>query len=190
VKVGVLGGSFDPIHFGHLRAAESAREALGLGLVLFIPAAEPPHKAKGELSAPEERLAMVRLAIRSNPAFGASDLEVRREGPSYTVDTLLALKSERTGDELFLIVGSDTLPEMASWREPQRLFALCTVAVVGRPGARALPGPAGARTVAVAGPELPLSATAVRERARAGQSVRYLVPDLVADYIEERRIYR
>jgi nicotinate-nucleotide adenylyltransferase len=190
MRLGLLGGSFDPIHFGHLRAAENAREALGLGQVRFIPAGEPPHKPKGGLSAAEDRLAMVRLATASNPAFTVSDLEVRRDGPSYTLHTLLAIAAEPEGHEIFLIVGSDTLSEMESWREPQRIFGLCTVAVAARPGARAGGPPAGARVVTVPGPELPLSATAVRERARGGGSVRYLVPDAVADYIETRRLYR
>jgi nicotinate-nucleotide adenylyltransferase len=190
MKVGILGGSFDPIHFGHLRAAENAREALDLDLVLFVPAALPPHKAARDLAPAEDRLAMVRLAVASNGAFSPSELELRREGPSYTVDTVEALAQERPGDELFLVVGSDTLPEMGTWREPQRLFALCTVAVAPRPGTAAASAPAGARTRIVEGPELPVSATFVRERARAGRSVRYLVPDPVADYIEERRLYR
>lgn len=190
MKLGVLGGSFDPIHLGHLRAAENAREALGLEQVRFVPAGEPPHKPKGGLSGAEDRLAMVRLATASNPAFAVSDLEVRRDGPSYTVETLLAIAAEPEGHEVFLIVGSDTLPEMESWREPQRIFELCTVAVAARPGALAGKAPVGARVVTVPGPELPLSATAVRQRAHEGRSVRYLVPDAVADYIETRRLYR
>jgi nicotinate-nucleotide adenylyltransferase len=190
VKLGVLGGSFDPIHFGHLRAAENAREALGLAQVRFVPAGEPPHKPKGGLSAAADRLAMVRLATASNPAFAVSELEVHRHGPSYTVETLLALAAEPEGHELFLIVGSDTLPEMASWREPRRIFELCRVAVADRPGADRGETPAGARVVSVPGPQLPLSATAVRQRVREGRSVRYLVPDAVADYIETRRLYR
>lgn len=190
MRLGILGGSFDPIHLGHLRAAENARETLGLEKVRFIPAGEPPHKPKDGLSSAEDRLAMVLLATASNPAFAASDLEVRRKGPSYTFETLLAITAEPEGHEVFLIVGSDTLPEIPSWREPQRIFALCTVAVAGRPGAPLGPTPAGARVVPVSGPELPVSATSVRERARAGRSVRYLVPDAVADYIETRRLYR
>jgi len=190
VKLGILGGSFDPIHLGHLRAAENAREALGLKEVRFIPAGEPPHKPKDALSAAEDRLAMVRLATASNPAFVVSDLEVRRAGPSYTVETLLAIAAEPESHELFLIVGSDTLPEIPSWREPQRIFSLCTVAVAVRPGARRGETPAGARVLEVPGPELPLSATFVRHCAREGRSVRYLVPDAVADYIETRRLYR
>ncbi len=190
MRLGLLGGSFDPIHFGHLRVAENAREVLGLEEVRFIPAREPPHKPKGGLCAVEDRLAMVRLATASNPAFAVSDLEVRRDGPSYAVDTLLAIAAEPEGHELFLIVGSDTLPEIASWREPQRIFGLCTLAVAARPGAPVGEAPAGARVVTVPGPELPLSATAVRQRAREGRSVRYLVPDAVANYIETRRLYR
>jgi nicotinate-nucleotide adenylyltransferase len=190
LRLGLLGGSFDPIHFGHLRAAENAREALALDEVLFIAAGDPPHKPEARLAPAADRLAMVALGTASNRAFSVSELEVARPGKSYTVDTLRSLRAERPGDELFLIVGGDTLPEMPSWREPQALFELCTVAVAGRPGSPAGPPPAGARVVGVPGPELPISATVVREQARAGRSVRYLVPDAVAEYIETRRLYR
>lgn len=190
MRVGLLGGSFDPIHLGHLRAAENAREALGLETVLFVPAGLPPHKPARVLSPAADRLAMVVLATAGNPAFVASDAELRRPGPSYTVETLAELARDRPGDELFLIVGRDTLPEMATWREPQRLFSLCRVAVAGRGGVEgtALP-PAGAQVVEVPGPELLLSATEVRQRVREGKSIRYLVADGVADYIAKRRLY-
>ena len=190
MKVGIMGGSFDPIHLGHLRAAENAREALSLDLVVFIPAAEPPHKPTFELSAAPDRLAMVALATASNPSFVSSDLELRRAGPSYTVDTLSELARERQGDELFLIVGSDTLGEMATWREPARIFGLSTIAVAERPGAQATPLPSsGARVVRVNGPGLFLSASEIRRRVREGLSVRYLIPDSVAAYIAAHGLY-
>jgi nicotinate-nucleotide adenylyltransferase len=191
MKVGVMGGTFDPIHLGHLRAAENAREALGLDLVLLVPAGQPPHRPAA-LTAAGDRLAMVALATASNPAFAASDLEVLREGPSYTVDTLTHLHRERPGDEVFLIVGSDTYAEMTTWREPARLRELCTVAVVERPveggPAAALPE-AAARVAHVRGPGLPISATDIRRRVHEGRSVRYLVADPVADYIARWRLF-
>lgn len=192
MRIGLFGGTFDPVHLGHLRAAESAREALDLDLVAFLPSAVPPHRATS--SSAEDRLAMARLATAPNPRFEAWDVELRREGPSYTVDTVAALAGERPADSFVLLVGADTWPEMAGWREPERLFSLVEVAVVERPGTAALDlaSPfASARGVhPVEGPVLPISATAVRERVRRGESVRYLVPDAVADYIAERRLYR
>jgi nicotinate-nucleotide adenylyltransferase len=122
----------------------------------------------------------------------ASDVEVSRDGPSYTADTLSVLKERRPEDALFLIVGSDTFPEMATWRDPARIFALCTVAVAERPGARDAAPPAAAqvRVERVSGPGLAISATEVRRRVHEGRSVRYLVPDAVADYIAKRGLYR
>lgn len=192
MRIALFGGTFDPVHLGHLRAAESAREALGLDLVAFLPCAVPPHR--GTSSSAEDRLEMTRLATAPNPRFAAWDAELRREGPSYTVDTVAALAGERPGDGFVLLVGADTWPEMTGWCDPERLFSLVEVAVAERPGAPALDlGPpfATARGVRrVSGPALAISATAVRERVRRGQSVRYLVPDAVADYIALKGLYR
>ncbi len=192
MRIGLFGGTFDPVHLGHLRAAESAREALGLERVAFVPSAEPPHRPR-PLSPAEDRLAMCRLATAAHPSFLTWDLELRRAGPSYTVDTVAALVAERPDDDFVLIVGADTWPEMPSWREPQRLFSLVEVAVTARPGTQAeelaAPFP-GCRGVSrVGGPALNISATAVRERSRAGHSIRFLVPDTVADHIERRGLY-
>lgn len=190
MKTGILGGTFDPIHLGHLRAAESAREALQLDKVVFVPARVPPHR-RDAVSPSLDRFAMVALATSGHPAFSASDIELRREGPSYTVDTVGEWLEHNPDDSVVVIVGSDTFPDMATWRDPEKLFALCRVAVVNRPGeergelAGAPPG-----TERVAGPGLPISATLVRRRAAAGQSVRYLVPDGVAEYIAKRGLYR
>ncbi len=192
MRIGLFGGTFDPVHLGHLRAAESAREALGLERVAFVPSAQPPHRAR-PLSAAEDRLAMTRLATDAHPCFETWDLELRRPGPSYTVDTVAALVSERPADRFVLIVGADTWPEMPSWREPQRLFSLVEVAVTARPGAAVpelvAPFPGTRAVHRVDGPVLAISASAVRERVRAGLSVRFLVPDAVADYIARRRLY-
>jgi nicotinate-nucleotide adenylyltransferase len=193
VRIGLYGGTFDPIHLGHLRAAENAREALALDLVAFVPAAVPPHRA-APCSPSEDRLAMARLAVAPYDPFAAWDDELRRTGPSYTVETVAAIVSARRSDSFVLVVGADTWPEIPSWREPERLLSLVEVAVVERPGFAALeperpfPNARGVRRVSGLG--LPLSASAIREQAKAGGSVRFLVPDAVADYIAEQRLYR
>jgi nicotinate-nucleotide adenylyltransferase len=193
VRIGLYGGTFDPVHLGHLRAAETAREAACLDLVALLPSAVPPHRG-GQLSPPEDRLAMARLATASHPRFAAWDTELQRPGPSYTVETVSALLSERPSDSFVLVVGADTWPEMTSWREPERLLSLVDVAVVDRPGYPAedprppFPGTRGVRRVE--GPSLPISATVIRERTFRGLSVRFLVPDAVDDYIQARGLYR
>ncbi len=192
MRIGLFGGTFDPVHLGHLRAAENARETLTLDLVAFLPSAVPPHRATA--STAEDRLAMTRLATAANPAFAAWDAELRRQGPSYTVDTVAALSAERPDDSFVLLVGADTWPEMTGWREPERLFSLVEVAVAERPGSPSFepvaPFPSARGVRRVVGPSLAVSATAVRERVRRGLSVRYLVPDAVVDYISERGLYR
>jgi nicotinate-nucleotide adenylyltransferase len=188
-RVGLFGGTFDPVHLGHLRAAENAREALDLAEVVFVPAGCPPHRARPGGS-PFDRFAMVALATAGHPAFAASDVEVARDGPSYTVETVEALLSQRPEVELVLIVGSDTYPEMATWKDAARLRALCRLAVIRRPGEDAGPRPDAPGVSFVDGAGLPISASQVRECLRQGRSVRYLVPDAVADYISKRRLYR
>jgi nicotinate-nucleotide adenylyltransferase len=192
VRIGLYGGTFDPIHIGHLRAAETAREEMGLDLVAFLPSAVPPHRA-APLTPADDRLAMARLATGPHPSFEAWDTELRRPGPSYTVQTVEALLAERPADAFVLVVGADTWPEMASWREPQRLLRLVEVAVVDRPRHAAVdpvaPFPDARGVRRVEGPVLPISASAVRERARQGKSVRFLVPDEVAEYIARRGLY-
>jgi nicotinate-nucleotide adenylyltransferase len=187
MKVGLLGGTFDPIHLGHLRAAENAREGLALERVAFVTAAVPPHRALPACSG-RDRFAMVALATAGQPAFVASDAELERPGPSFTVDTLRAWRRERPSDDIVLLVGSDAFAEMRSWREAEAVFGLCRVAVVARPGE---PHPADAGpALRVEGPGLPVSSSEIRDRVKAGRSVRYLVPDAVADFIEKRGLYR
>lgn len=195
-SVGILGGTFDPIHHGHLAVAEEVREALGLERVVFMPAASPPHKPGQPVTAPEHRLAMVRLAVAGNAAFEASDLEVRRGGASYTVETLAALREGGLADP-WLILSSEALAGLPDWREPRRVLALARLAVVPRAGFDALgpdwvearfPGTAD-RVRFLSGPLLPISGSVVRRRAAAGRSVRYLVPDAVAAYIDRHRLY-
>ena len=195
-SVGILGGTFDPIHHGHLAIAEEARESLGLERVLFMPAASPPHKPGQAVTDPEHRLAMVRLAVAGNPAFEASDVEVRRGGASYTVDTLEGLV-ESGLERPWLILSSEALALLPTWREPRRILELARLAVVPRGGFDPL-GPAwvdavfpgaGDRVTFLPGPLLPISGSVVRRRARAGRSVRYLVPDAVAAYVAQHRLY-
>lgn len=192
MRLGVLGGSFDPIHVGHLRAAENARAALGLDQVAFVPAFKSPHKPAPQASG-RDRYAMACLATAGHEQFDVLDLELERVGESYTVDTLLALRAARPQDELFLIVGSDSLATLPSWRAAGQLFELATLAVVSRPGEPARDtrplAAAGARLVSAEGPGLLVSSREVRERVRQGASVRYLVPEGVRDYIAKRGLY-
>jgi nicotinate-nucleotide adenylyltransferase len=195
-SVGVLGGTFDPIHHGHLVIAEEAREALGLERVLLVPAATPPHKPGQPVTDAAHRLEMARLAIAGNPAFSVSGLEVERGGASYTVETLEALRAAGI-EEPWFILSAEALAGLPTWREPERVLALARLAVVPRGGfepldrgwvAARFPGRE-ERVRFLDGPLLPISGSVVRRRAAAGRSVRYLVPDAVAAYIAEHALY-
>jgi nicotinate-nucleotide adenylyltransferase len=189
-RLGVFGGTFDPVHAGHLRAAECAREAASLDRVLFLPSGQPPHR-DATLASAFDRYSMVSLATSGNARFAPCDLELRRQGPSYTLDTLIELGQHFAGAEPFLILGSDAFAEIATWHEPRRVSELCTFVVIDRPGAPAAGDPLpGARVVRVQAAGLPVSSSEVRRLRRQGRSVRYLVPEAVADYIEKRELYR
>jgi len=195
---GVFGGTFDPIHLAHLAVAEAARDAFGLRRVLFIPAAQPPHKPGRDISPVEDRLAMVEAAVEGNPAFEISRLEIERSGPSYTVDTLTALCEAAPGDRLALILSAESYSEFGSWHEPRRILDLAALIVAPRVGyADADPDliarqfPEARVTVAfMDGPRIRLSASEIRQRAADGRSVRYLVPDAVAAYIGDHDLYQ
>jgi nicotinate-nucleotide adenylyltransferase len=194
-SIGVLGGTFDPIHHGHLAIAEEAREVLGLERVLVVPAASPPHKPGRPITPASHRLAMARLAIEGNPALEVSDIEIERGGTSYSVDTLAMLRAGGQADPWF-VLSSEALAGFPGWREPDRILELCRLAVVPRGDevidggwVRAhFPGRED-RFLFLAGPLLPISGSVIRRRAAAGRSVRYLVPDAVARYIAEHRLY-
>lgn len=189
MRIGLLGGTFDPIHSGHLRAAELALGALDLDRVAFVPAGMPPHRPRPAASL-WDRFAMCCLATAGQRSFVAEDWEVRREGPSYTVETVEAFHREHPGHEVVVIVGSDNLKEMPSWRRAQELFSLCRVAFVVRPGEPSFEGlPAGVG-VRVEGDTLQVSATEIRRRVAAGESVSDVVPPWVSEYIEKRGLYR
>jgi nicotinate-nucleotide adenylyltransferase len=207
-SLGVLGGTFDPIHHGHLAVAEDVRESLGLERVVLIPAAHPPHKPGRPVSAAEHRLAMVELAVAGNPNLSVSPMEVRRGGESYTVDTLEALTVAGERD-LWFILSAEALAGFETWRNPERIFDLARLAVVPRPPDPALfaagrdPAPPvpdaawidsrfphhGDRVRFLPGPLLPISGSVVRRRVAAGRSIRYLVPDPVARYIADHALY-
>ena len=200
--LGILGGTFDPIHIGHLAIAEEARESLSLERVLFVPTGVPVHKPGRPVSPAEHRVAMVAAAIADNPAFALSRAEVDRPGPSYAVDTLEALAAEigAGGGEpdLVFILSSEAYAGLPTWRRPERILELCRMAVVPRPGvepidpdamARLVPG-ADRRTIVIDGPRLAISGSVLRARVAAGRSIRYLVPDAVIDYIGDHGLYR
>jgi nicotinate-nucleotide adenylyltransferase len=199
VQIGLLGGTFDPIHFGHLRLAEEAREQLGLDRVLFLPAPRPWRKAGRPITAVEHRLAMVRLAIAGNAAFAISTIELEQRGPTYTALTLAALRAELgAAVTLHFILGADALRDLPNWWEPGQIVALARLAVAARGRIplqrlaeldRRVPGLLAA-CERVAMPALAISSTDLRRRAALGRSLRYLVPEAVAEYIAQHRLYR
>jgi nicotinate-nucleotide adenylyltransferase len=197
--VGILGGTFDPIHLGHLAIAEDCWEQLGLERVLFVPAGQPPHKRGRAITSAADRVAMVELAIADNPHFALSRVDVDRPGPSYSVEMLRAIQAEQGSEtDLFFIVGQDSLLDLPSWREPEQLIRLCRLAVVRRPGYRpidlarleAIIPNLGQRLTFLETPALDLSSSELRRRVAAGRPIRYLVPDAVRRYIAERGLYR
>jgi nicotinate-nucleotide adenylyltransferase len=194
---GILGGTFDPIHYAHLAIAEQARDQLGLQGVLFVPARVPPHKLGQSITDADERLRMVELAIQDDPAFAVSDLELRRSGPSYTVDTAEALVP-KLGVDPWFILSTEALRELPTWHRPQRLLEIVRLAVMPRfatvtPDADWIeahfPGQSD-RIRLLEGPDLGHSASAIRRLASAGHSIRYLVPPAVERYIREHALYR
>jgi nicotinate-nucleotide adenylyltransferase len=185
----MFGGTFDPPHVAHLVLAERAREQLNLDRVVFVPAARPPHKAAGSVSDAGVRLAMTRLAVRGNPAFGVSRHEVLRGGTSFTVDTLRALKRAYPRARLYLLIGADSLADFHTWREPDAIRRLATLVVAGRPRARSAGAGRGPRFVRLDGPALDVSSSEIRARLERGLSVRYLVPDAVVRYAVRRGVY-
>jgi nicotinate-nucleotide adenylyltransferase len=200
-SLGVLGGTFDPIHNAHLAIAEEAAEALGLERVLFVPAGEPPHKVGRAISDGRHRLAMIELAIAGNERFGVDRLELDRDGPSWTVDTLAALHTARAPGvlDIWLILSVEAFRAFSTWRDPRRILDMARLAVVPRDGypdadigdLAGLGVPDVADRVAfLGGPRLRLSASELRRRAGAGRSLRYLVPDAVAAYIGDHALYR
>lgn len=186
MKIGVFGGTFDPVHLGHLIAASEVHSALGLDRLLWIPAAVPPHKRGRVRTSAAARLAMVRAAVRDDPRFEVDDLELRRPGPSYTVDTLRALGERFAGSALFLILGVDVLRDLHSWHQPDQIARLARLVVLARAGESA---PIEYDVRVVEGPRIDISATDIRQRVAERRSIRYLVPDGVREIIEREGLY-
>lgn len=199
MKIGILGGTFDPVHLGHLTIAEEAMSSLGLNRVIFVPAGNPWMKAGTPISPGPNRLAMVLAAVAGNPAFHVSPVELERSGPSYTVDTLEELQADYGSQtEYFFIIGADAIKDFGQWRNPDRVLELCTLAVVGRPAQEVLdlslleatlPG-IGKRVAIVDGVAISVSASDIRGRVQEGRSIRYLVPSVVESYIREHGLYK
>ena len=184
-RVGVFGGTFDPVHVGHLAIALAALESVPLDRVLFVPARRSPLKDRDPLASVSDRVAMLKAAVATEPRFAVSSAELDREGVSYTVDTLEPLRSE---GHLFLILGSDALADLERWRSPDRIRELATILVAARPGAPEPDPMHGAR--AFDAPRLDISSRELRARAARGRSLRYLVPDAVWEHIKEHGLYQ
>lgn len=192
-RVGLFGGSFNPPHLAHLIVAETVREQGELDAVLWMPGRLPPHKLDAEhLAEPAHRLAMTRLAAADHPGFEVSELEMRREGPSYTVETLRHLQEERPDVAYHLVIGGDSLRGLPDWHRPEEIVERVPIIVYRRPGAEPTEVAArfAGRVQFVDAPLLELSSTSIRERIRHGRSIRYLVPEAVRTYIEEHGLYR
>jgi len=198
MKLGVLGGTFDPIHKAHLAVAEEVRIRLGLAEILFIPAGRPWLKAGSPISAAEHRLEMVRLAIADKAYFKLSTLEIERAGPSYTVDTIVELKRQRADDELFSILGWDNFDQLPQWREPGRLITMCQLVVVPRPGypvpdperlEAIIPGLT-QKVILMEKPEMDISAEEIRQRVTCGLPISHLVPGPIDRYIKQHQLYK
>jgi nicotinate-nucleotide adenylyltransferase len=196
VRLGILGGTFNPPHLGHLVCAQEAYRELQLNRVMFVVARIPPHKPVEEEPGPEHRLALCRLAVEGDDRFEASDIELRREGPSYTVDTLEWLRSQAPENDLFLILGGDIAAGLPTWHRVERVLELATPAIAKRRGTtmtevhealQRLPG--GDRAKFFEMPRMGISSTMIRERVAARQPVRYLVPDRVEEYIRRHELY-
>jgi nicotinate-nucleotide adenylyltransferase len=201
MRIGVFGGTFDPVHTGHLILAEQAREQARLDAVWFVPAPRPPHKDEAKITRFEQRVEMLALAIAGNPAFRVDEIEKERTGPTYTVDTIAELCRRHPGDDFFLLVGSDTLRDLPLWHEPARLLTQAGLVVMARPGhsvvsaaelhdGLGLPASVPLRLEVVQAPLIDISSHDLRKRAAAGRSLRYLLPRAVECYILEKHLYR
>jgi nicotinate-nucleotide adenylyltransferase len=185
--IGLFGGSFDPVHHGHLIVGQVAREKLGLALLRFVPAREQPFKQGRHQSSPEDRAAMLSLALENTAGFAVETAELNRPGPSYTVDTLNELRQREPDAELILLLGADAATELPSWHQAHRIPELARVVVFARPGKAVPTSPWISARIEV--PAVDISATEIRNRVRQGRSIRFWVPEVVAEYISTHRLY-
>ena len=198
MRLGVYGGTFNPVHYGHLLAAEQCREQCRLDEVWFVPASVPPHKPHDAIAPGAQRAEMLELATAGHPRFRVSRIELDRDGPSFTVDTLQQIAGEEPARELYLLVGGDMLADLPTWREPARILELAEVLVVNRgrrePDPRIVTSSLGDhvadRFQVVSMPGIDLSASDIRKRVQAGRSVRFMTPRAVEMYIHQHELYR
>jgi nicotinate-nucleotide adenylyltransferase len=199
-RIGIFGGTFDPVHYGHLAIAEEVYHKLKLARVVFVPAGQPPHKLGWPITPAQQRLEMLQLAVADNPHFEISLVDIQRVGPSYTVDTLRLLREEWGPHvELYFIIGGDSLKDLPSWHDPAGVIAQACIVALMRPGyveiealgqqlSRRLPGLA-QRLLTLTGPRMDISSTDLRQRVRVGEPVRYQIPDAVERYMREQHLY-
>lgn len=188
MKVGILGGTFNPIHIGHLILAEESREKLGLDKIIFVPTYLPPHKDNSDIAEARTRLKMASLAIKGNRDFAVSDIEIKRDGRSYTIDTIRELKKEYPDDELFFIIGSDLLNYLEEWKDLSEIVKMVKFVAVTRPGFPLEKIPSYIRTVAINAVDI--SGFEIRRRIKENKSLKYLVPEAVRAYIIKNKLYR
>jgi len=200
MRVGIFGGTFDPVHLGHLILAEQARDQGRLDEVWFLPAPRPPQKEEQSLTRYDQRVEMLQLAIAGQPAFRIDELEKERDGPSYTVDTLAELKRRHPGNELLLLLGGDALADLPNWRDPAGILAQAGLLVMARPGVSlldaeqlrqriALPAGVAVSLQFLQTPQIDIASRDLRRRVREGRSIRYLVPRAVEMYIAHHKLY-
>ncbi|MBC7821892.1 MAG: nicotinate-nucleotide adenylyltransferase [Planctomycetaceae bacterium] len=199
MRLGIYGGSFDPVHLGHLLLAETCRDTCELDRVLFLPCGQSPHKPHGAVATGQQRAEMLEFAVAGDPRFGVCRIELERHGPSYTVETLRQLRVEQADSELFFLMGADSLADLPLWREPQAILELATIVAVNRghrpppdwPSLESRLGPSVCdRMRIVTMPAIDLSATEIRERTHSGRSLRFRVPRAVEEYIRQNGLYQ
>lgn len=188
MKIGILGGTFNPIHIGHLILAEEAREKLGFDRIVFVPTNIAPHKDNLDIVSARDRFKMVKLAIKANKFFSVSDIEIKREGRSYTIDTLKELKSAYLNDELYFIIGSDLLKYLDDWKDLKEIIKMVSFIAATRPGYPLEKIPSYISTVPIRAVDI--SGFEIRKAIKENKSFRYLVPEAVFDYINEKGLYR
>ncbi|KAF1085607.1 Nicotinate-nucleotide adenylyltransferase [Sporotomaculum syntrophicum] len=197
-RIGLMGGTFDPVHYGHLVAAEEARYQFAMEKVIFIPASKPPHKSRNDISTPEQRLEMTKIAVSSNPYFTTSDIEIKRAGLSYTIDTVQAMKQANPDWEIYFITGADAILDILTWKNVEGLLEECFFVAATRPGFKLesvecklgrLSKEALARIKTIEVPSLAISSTNIRQRVREGRPIKYLLPDEVEKFIYQNNLY-
>lgn len=197
-EICLMGGTFDPIHYGHLVVAEEVRQQFALTKVIFIPAGRPPHKINNFISEPIHRVKMTRLAVASNPYFDVSTLEVERKGLSYTIDTVKDIKRLYGAEKIYFITGADAVMEIITWKEAEQLLSMCTFIAATRPGydlhqladtLKLLPKAVLKNILPLEVPALSISSSDIRKRVKEGKSIKYLLPEAVEEYVLQTRIY-